>query len=357
MNYLILTCKFGMGHMSVANAIKEDLEKSSEKINVAIVDIIDYILPNSNKILYGAFNILVSKFPMIYNYFYDNFNSSCNAPASFSSVEKIEKLIDIYKPDKIISTMPVCSQFVGKYKKITGDNIAMYTFITDISVSDEWINFYTDKYFIGDGIVKEELIEKGVSSEKIVITGIPVKEYFKSDKPKIIDYRHRYKILMMGGGLGLFSEEYEKIIESFDETNLIEITVITGKNTRAFNYLKNKYTNTVVLGYVDNVDEYMRNSDLIISKPGGITLFESIYSTTPLYVVKPILAQEIKNAKFIEDKNIGRVVWKENDIDIIEDIVGLLNNKSRTSIMKIEISNIKNRLRHVDLARECLLDI
>ena len=51
--------------------------------------------------------------------------------------------------------------------------------------------------------------------------------------------------------------------------------------------------------YTNKINEYMRNADLIVSKSGGITLFEAIYSETPIYVVNPFLMQEVKNARFI----------------------------------------------------------
>lgn len=357
MNYLILTCKFGMGHMSVSNAIKDELENFDNDINVEIVDVIDYMLPNYNKPIYNAFNFLVGRFPKVYNFFYNNFNSSCNTPATFSSVEKIKRLIDIYNADVIISTMPVCSQFVAKYKKKTKSSIPMYTFITDITVSPEWLNDYTDKYFVGDDRVKFELMTKGVSEENINVTGIPVKPCFKVDKSIDDKKGHIYKILMMGGGLGLFSEEYEKIIASFDKMARVEVTVITGKNQKAYEELSEKYRNTNILGYVNNVDDYMRNSDLIISKPGGITLFESIYSSTPLYVINPLLAQEINNAKFIEDKNIGRVVWDGKEIDVIEDILTVLGNNRKSNVMRNEIGKIKEKLLKIDLAKECMVEV
>lgn len=357
MNYLILTCKFGMGHMSVSNAIKDELVNFDNDINVEIVDVIDYMLPNYNKPIYNAFNFLVGRFPKVYNFFYNNFNSSCNTPAAFSSVEKIKKLIDIYNADIIISTMPVCSQFVAKYKKKTKSKIPMYTFITDITVSPEWINDYTDKYFVGDDRVKKELMRRGISDNEINVTGIPVKQCFKVDNKSNVNEGHIYKILMMGGGLGLFSDEYEKIIDSFDKMNRVEVTVITGKNKKAYSELSSKYKNTNILGYVDNVDEYMRNADLIISKPGGITLFESIYSSTPLYVINPLLAQEINNAKFIEDKNIGRVIWNEKEINVIEDILNVLGKNRKCNTMKNEIVKIKNKLLKINLGKECSLEV
>ena len=53
--------------------------------------------------------------------------------------------------------------------------------------------------------------------------------------------------------------------------------------------------------------ELLEESDLIITKPGGATLFEAIYANTPVIVKSPKVGQEIENAKFIIDKGIGLI--------------------------------------------------
>lgn len=51
--------------------------------------------------------------------------------------------------------------------------------------------------------------------------------------------------------------------------------------------LYGKYDNIEIIGYCDNVHKYMQDAYIIISKAGGITLFESIYAQLPLLVICP----------------------------------------------------------------------
>ncbi len=81
---------------------------------------------------------------------------------------------------------------------------------------------------------------------------------------------------------------------------------------------------------------------------GGITLFEAIYSETPIYVVNPFLLQEVKNAKFIEKRKIGQVVWnKENDI--VNDILSLINDDKTISKMKSNMKKIKENINQEEI--------
>ena len=83
----------------------------------------------------------------------------------------------------------------------------------------------------------------------------------------------------------------------------------------------------------------MQRADLIITKAGGITTFEAIATKTPLYIIKPFLEQEFGNAKYIEDHNIGRVLW-DTYADEAEDILQLLRHDRLLETMKKNMQEI-----------------
>lgn len=58
----------------------------------------------------------------------------------------------------------------------------------------------------------------------------------------------------------------------------------------------------------------MQEADLMISKPGGITVFEAINSEIPLLVFEPFLQQEVNNANFISLHCLGHVIQKSKQI-------------------------------------------
>ncbi|WNX86820.1 glycosyltransferase [Emergencia timonensis] len=112
-----------------------------------------------------------------------------------------------------------------------------------------------------------------------------------------------------------------------------------------------KYDHIEAIGYTDRVDYYMKKADIIVTKAGGITTFEAIASKTPLYVIKPFLEQEFGNAKYIEEHNIGRVLWNK-DSDEIEDIVNLIHNDKLLETMKENMSKLIEEFEHSDLYKD-----
>lgn len=112
----------------------------------------------------------------------------------------------------------------------------------------------------------------------------------------------------MGGGFGLLPL-HEKILLRMQERGDWEITAITGNNHRLRKYLQRHFPQIQALGFVDNVCDYMQRADLLITKPGGISTFEAIAARLPLFVIDPLLGQEIGNAQFIETAGFGTVIW------------------------------------------------
>ena len=69
-------------------------------------------------------------------------------------------------------------------------------------------------------------------------------------------------------------------------------------------------------------------------------MFEAINTETPMFVIKPFLTQEVGNALYIEDNNLGEVLWKKNKY-LSTDILNLINNNEKLVQMKTNMKNIK----------------
>lgn len=344
MKILILTGKFGMGHYSVSKSLCEEIKSKYPNVSVVIKDIFDYALPTYSNTIYKAFNVMVNKGSIFYNQVYkitENRKYNMNPMFLRYFLPKLDKLVKDVEPNIIISTLPFCSQLISRYKLKYNPSLPLITCITDISSHSEWINENTNCYLVGSNSLKKDLILKGVPENKIFINGIPVKEEFK--KTIINNSSNEKQILIMGGGLGLLP----KSLEFYNQLNSLEnvkTTVITGNNTEIYNMLHDKYENINVLGYTDEVYKYMQQADLILSKPGGITLFESIFSETPLIAFKPFLQQEINNTNFILNNGIGKVLETSPDkcFDRIKKII------YDDTILNVLSNNIKNLKRQFD---------
>lgn len=339
MKILVLMGKFGMGHASAAYSLAQRIEHVNPEAKIKVVDFLEYAVPDYSDKLYQAFGTVVTRRSRLYNYYYisQEKKGPDQKPAFLHYfVKKAGQLVAEEQPDVIFCTLPLCAQIISRYKIEQKNRLPLITCITDISSHSEWINSGTSIYLVPSQSVKNRLREKGVSDQQIFVFGIPVREEFDQQVKKV---SKKKKILIMGGGLGLLPKTPE-FYERLNRENNLEITVITGKNKEMFHQLEGKYQHIHVVGYSDEVYRYMKEADVVISKPGGITLFESIHSETPLLVFEPFLQQEINNTGFIINHGIGMILKKDPQLCLFE-ISRIINDDRLLMQMKHNAQRLK----------------
>jgi UDP-N-acetylglucosamine:LPS N-acetylglucosamine transferase len=246
-----------------------------------------------------------------------------------------------FSPDLIISTSPLSSKYASVYKERKGENsVPVITYITDITYHSQWLSVCTDAYFVASENIKNSLIKKGIKSERIFVSPIPVKKEFKTPFSPAAGSSCKH-IVVMGGGLGLIPVN-AGFLSRLNQFKDVHTTVITGTNIKLYNRLKNRYRNLEILGYSDNVHHLMQNADIIITKPGGVTLFESINAQVPMFVILPVLAHEISNARYIEEKGLGMVIWDKR-ADAFNELIELIGDEDKIILMKNQIIKIKEQ--------------
>lgn len=125
----------------------------------------------------------------------------------------------------------------------------------------------------------------------------------------------------------------EKLLYMLHELPGVRTTVITGKNQRLYEMWEGRFDDVEMKGYVENIGKYMRNADLVITKAGGITLFELLHSKVPMFIIRPFLEQEAVNARYAEKKGFARVVWDRKE-DFAEELRALLHDPVQLEEMK-----------------------
>ncbi|WP_101773354.1 MGDG synthase family glycosyltransferase [Peptostreptococcus faecalis] len=351
MKIVILTAKYGMGHVSAANSIKQDILKFNSEADVEIIDYFEYTMPTLSKFLYKAFNVTLKYAKELYSLYYLRNDRKTSGRDVFTRrfANMAEKLILEKQADVIVSTFPLISQGIGLYKKESGSKISLVTCITDVSSHYEWINDYTNRYLVPSDSIMNELVEKGVKKDIIISSGIPVSMNFRKismnntfGKNKTIKINKNKELLIMGGGFGILPEE-DSFYKKLNSLNNIHTTIVTGNNKKAYEMLHGKYDNITVVGFTNKVYELLEKADCIITKPGGITVFESIYSLTPIISLPTTLPNEVKNVDFIYSNNFGFMLdgTSEKDLDIVE---RLLNDNASMSKIKKSMSRFVDGL-------------
>ena len=195
--------------------------------------------------------------------------------------------------------------------------------------------------------MKSSLIEKGIPENKVFATGIPLSNRFLMhyNKKEILQSlglkTGKTTVLFFAGGkFGLGKSNTYKILRTLAEQfSDIQVIAISGKNEkmqREFNNIVEEtktHENIKVLEYTNMVPQLMTVSDLVITKPGGLTVTESLASGLPIIIINPIPGQEEENAEFLEKSGVG--IWLKKDINLEEFLENLFKTKTTLKNMKI----------------------
>lgn len=333
MNVLIFTGRFGMGHIAAAQAVQEEILRQDPTASVTIVDIVEDCFPQLRRLVYGCFDLTVHYFSGVYNLLNRVAGHGGCAPLKRTMVQKLDQVFYDSQADLVISTLPLSSQYVSAYKQTTGSTLPLYTYITDIDAHSEWIAPETDCYFVGDESTRLQLLRWKVPADRIVVSGIPVRQAFRFHLPRQGGPR---ELLVMGGGLGLIPHA-ESLLSAMASAPDIHVTVITGKNESLRRALSEQHPTFDVIGFTDRVAEYMARADLLLTKAGGITTFEAIHSGTPMCLLRPFLMQEESNAAYVQRQGFGKVLWNKGEeaqeiLALLRDEEGLADRRQRMAV-------------------------
>ncbi len=352
MKILIFYASYGGGHINAAKSINEYLKNNYKSIDVELIDCMKYVNKTIEKMTTKAYNGMAKKVPWAWGRIYSDSQKGPLAHITSRSNKilaiKLLKLLREKNPDLIISTHPFGSQMCSYLKRKKKISAKIATIMTDFAPHDQWLvgSDFTDYYFVAHDKMKKYLIKKGISKQKVFATGIPLSSRFLQphDKEKILKELNlkpeKKTILFFGGGeFGLGKTRTVEIFESFvSYCTDMQIIAIAGKNEKmktAFEKIVSKYNrkdSVIVFEYTSQVPEFMSVSDLVVTKPGGLTTTESLASNLPMIVINPIPGQEEENAEFLEKNGIA--IWIKKDDNVIEILENLFSHPDKLESMK-----------------------
>ena len=346
MKILILSAATGGGHLRASRAIRDYFVQNDPSSEVEVVDAMKSVGPLVNRTVCDGYHILATKAPKLFGRLYRATNKKTplfDLMSRFSC--QLSRLlypaVERSAPDAIISTHPFATEMVSHLKSLGAVDVPLITLMTDYGPHLAWIAEHVDAYVVANADMISQMESMGVSREKIYPFGIPVENVFfqKRDKSAL---RKKFgldpdlpTILMMAGSFGVANvlDFYRQITAA----NLpFQIVVITGKNDKLYlaflDEVKKKRKPTKVVYFTDEVENYMHASDLLVTKPGGMTVSEALACGVPLAVFDAIPGQEEDNANFLLINDMA-VHLKPGD-DCAETICSLLENTHRLDKMR-----------------------
>lgn len=334
MKVLILSCSTGGGHNSCAHYILEEL--TSNNIAATYRDFYDIVNTNAKELSSKIYLSTVG-----------------NSGKVFKNVYKLGEL---YSKTKVTSPVYLVNKLHKKklYDYITTNNydlvITTHLFpsltLTAINKSKEHpkVNFITvatdyepcpffeettPDYLIIQKGLEERFIAKGIDKNILYPSGIPVSTRFittaKNIRSDLSISKNEKVILIMLGSMGF--GKITNILKDILTIPNIKVLVVCGTNNKLLEELKGLSSpNLIPLGFVNNINDLIYSSDIILSKPGGLSTTEITSLRKPLLHIFPIPGIETYNTNFFSSKRMTLSCSTKEEI--ITNLTNLINNPS-----------------------------
>ncbi|HEY8348724.1 MAG TPA: glycosyltransferase [Clostridia bacterium] len=321
MNALFLTVTAGQGHNSTSYALARYLE--TQGVDCTVLDTYKYLSKLIGEIVDVGYASIAKHSPKLHLIMYDNaekVSGNEKTRKTFlpyaiaeASKSKMLKYIKLKKPDVIICTHVFTAIIISQMRKdgILDGRIPVFGIITDFTLHPFWEDTVLDYYVVANELVVHEARRKGIDADKLLPFGIPVKEEFSVDIPASeararLSIKDKLTMLVISSSVGFGN--IPEILSDMDKVPMdFQIVVICGRNTRlSQKIIGTPYSKDVVVeGYVDNMELYMDAADVIITKPGGLTVSEALTKRKPLIVTDPIPGVENRNAYFLMNNGLA----------------------------------------------------
>ncbi|MDD5560543.1 MAG: glycosyltransferase [Candidatus Omnitrophica bacterium] len=318
MRVLITYASAGAGHRRAAEAIYDYLKNNRKELALELVD----ILPFASRFFRFCYN---SGYPFLVHYaiwLWGSFfwmtefkptrwlSRKSSFIVNYLGCRKFVRYLIKEDFDFIISTHFLNSELVANLKLRNKIRAKLVTVITDFGVHPFWVSKGTDIYIAASRATRDKLLNMGVPEEQIQDSGIPISSSFTRDKnraqlaEKLGIAGNKFTVLLMTGSFG--SGPLEEIAESLCACAQVQVLVVCAKNKKLFSRLQKKdLENVKTFGFVNNAEELMGVSDIIVTKPGGLSIAELLNMGLIPIFISAIPGQEQENINILAGYGVG----------------------------------------------------
>ncbi|CAN5542138.1 glycosyltransferase [soil metagenome] len=350
---LIISSDTGGGHRSAAAAISDGLDKfwkgdssvvrvikaveESHHVTDKLVNLYNWVLKNKQhwmKYLYWAMNKIRPETR-------EFFHKRC--------IGYVRDQFEKWCPHVVVSVHPLTQHIFGRILRELNltDQVPLVTVVTDPCYGfwKGWACDDVSLYLVANEDARDQLLDYGVSPEKIKISGMPVDPKFHEVNERDAQNARRvygldpdkFTVFVNAGWIG--GGNIPQIFKELVRGDLnVQAIFLAGKNEElrleAEEIARSAKFPVKVIGYSNEIEKLMQSADVMVSKLGGLTTFEALACRLPIIAdaTTPPMPQEAGTVSLLERKGAGILLHRS--IDIVPTIQNLLTDNGDYLRMK-----------------------
>jgi 1,2-diacylglycerol 3-beta-galactosyltransferase len=260
------------------------------------------------------------------------------------------RVIRQYKPDLVISVHPLINRAARNALKSQQPNTPFVTVVTDLfDAHGMWFSAASDLVIVPTKGAYERGIRWNFPPDKLRVIGQPISLKFATSdtgesqpelRARLKLRQDLFTILLIGGGEGM--GPMRGIARALDHAHLqIQLVIIAGRNEKLQRQLRELswHIPVSIQGFVTNMPDWMRASDLVITKAGPGTIMETLAAGKPMILSGFLRGQEEGNVRFVQETGIG--VLRTNGQAIVRQVRAWLDGE-HGQLVRMQQNAVRN---------------
>ncbi|MGI6271107.1 MAG: MGDG synthase family glycosyltransferase [Anaerohalosphaeraceae bacterium] len=357
LNVMILGAGAGGGHNRAGEALKKAFMADGRTRQAMFVDCLDYTNDAFKEIYSRSFLEAVRKAPTLWGWAYEKTDVPWRDANLREWWERINAQPLVRRIRNFAPAACVCTHFMPAMiisRLMTHDKFRTHlsVVVTDYYVHAAWLTDLFCRYFVPHEEGKVQLLKLGFPEERVAVSGIPIDPVFAQSKDcsallKKFDLQPDLpRVLMSAGSVGkMAAEEMIALMETI--TTPCQIIILCGRHDKLKSDLQERiaarrqpYPVMRAVGFTEEMDEWMTVADLLIGKPGGLTLTESLAKGLPMVIWDPIPGQEVYNSVFLLENGAAVAPTSRSTLGFKVDAI--LGSPERLQAMKAAAGRLVN---------------
>lgn len=345
MHILLLSANTGEGHNSTSKALAEVFQEQGHTTH--ILDTLSYLSPSFSKFISNGHKRIYRYAPKLFNAGYGALERRTAYTEEMLPIFEILRLgchklyrrIQAEDYDAVICVHPFAGIMMTEVRRVYETNVPCFFVCTDYTCSPTVEQCHMDAFFIPHETLCPEFTQVGLPQNKLLPYGIPVRQAFYQAGART-PVRSQLGlpaegciILLMAGSMGC--GPIEKIAKNLCSQLPAKTSVVAicGSNDRLReNLLQLQLPGLKVLGYTNQMSDYMDAADMIITKPGGLSSTEAANKHLPMVFINAVGGCESRNFDFFLDR--GMAVGSSLAEEVVHQAVALAMDADKRGRMR-----------------------
>jgi processive 1,2-diacylglycerol beta-glucosyltransferase len=334
----ILTLGVGAGHLRASQAIHLALHDGADDVEARTLDMLNLAEPWFLRLYAYPQWLMVRRAPSLLRKLIDwrrrkQLRKTLPDWLYRHGCHGVLARLRAFRPHLVIATEMGAARVAGLGRREGWFDAPILAVQTDFCARLPWAQNEIDVHCVGSEKAKSQLISWGVSANRIVNCGVPIDPAFaltfdRTEVRRALGlHPARPVVLLMGGGVR--PAPLDSIARSLELCRQpVQVLAVAGKDRDMHVRLEalrgQLALDLHVFGWSDSIPELMAASDLLITRPGGVTVSEAIASGLPPILVFPVPGIEERHLKFLVERKVGIAARAPEEIPAL--VSGLLDD-------------------------------